>query len=161
MGPVELVETWWDSVTEHPELFGKKVVLDKMAPSGTYLPTPSLKDNDDFEDYKREVAVWEVLTEIPEDKRGLHLALALPKDHKMGLRAMVLGVSVGQEKLAVKDGVKNLIKFLETLFGVDKFVDMYDVYKKLENCRREKNESVEKYIARFKELVLVAEKKGY
>ena len=159
MGPVELVETWWDSVTEHPELFGKKVVLDKMAPSGTYLPTPSLKDNDDFEDYKREVAVWEVLTEIPEDKRGLHLALALPKDHKMGLRAMVLGVSVGQEKLAVKDGVKNLIKFLETLFGVDKFVDMYDVYKKLENCRREKTESVEKYIARFKELVLVAEKK--
>ena len=82
------METWWDSVVKHPELFGKKVILVKMAPSGTYLPTPSLKDDDDFEDYKREVAVWEALTEIPEEKRGLHLAQALPKDHKMGLRAM-------------------------------------------------------------------------
>ena len=84
----------WESVVENPELFGKKVVLDKMAPSGTgtYLPTPSLKDDDDFEDYKREIAVWEVLTEVPVEKRGLHLALAMPKDHKMGLRAKVLGV---------------------------------------------------------------------
>ena len=161
MGPEELAKTWWDSVVEHPELFGKKVILDKMAPSATYLPTPSLKDNDDFEDYKREVAVWEVLTEIPEEKRGLHLALALPEDHKMGLRAKVLGVSVGQEKLASKEGVKILIEILETIFGTDKFVEMYDVYKKLENCRCEKNEPLEQYIARFKEITLVAGKKGY
>ena len=46
------------------------------------------------------------------------------------LRAKVLGVIVGKDKLADKEGAEKLFEFLDTLFGKDKFVDMYDIYKK-------------------------------
>ena len=56
--------------------------------------------------------IMKILAEIQEEKRGLHLVIALPKDHKMGLRAKVLGdgVSVGQQKLAAKNCVEKLME---------------------------------------------------
>ena len=88
------------------------------------------------------------------------MALALPEDHCDNIKDKVLCSGLGAEKLKQPDGAKELLKYLDSFYKQDDFVVHYSALKKLENFRRVPNDSIEKYIAEFKELVVDAEKKG-
>ena len=118
------------------------------------LPTPSLKAGSVYEDWKLEVEAWQELTELPKAKQGLMLALSIADTHPMGLRHKVLGPSVSMEKLKAEGGGSRLLSYLDGIFKVDKFVELYNTYKKFENFKRGKSESVEQYISSFEALVL-------
>ena len=133
-----------------------RVVL-SMAPST--LPTPSLAAGVEYDMYKLEVEAWQELTDLPAEKRGLMLALSISPSHPLGLRAKVLGVNVGKAKLMVADRVKNLLAYLDTIFGQDEFVTLYNLYKKFEDYKRGKTEMVEQYISGFETMVLQLEEK--
>ena len=88
------------------------------------------------------------------------LAFTIDKDHPLGLRAKVLGLNVGKEKLSEAGGVKNLLDYLDTIYGQDKFVQLYKVYNKFQENKRGKEESVEQCISNFESEVLESEKLG-
>ena len=126
----------------------------RMAPGQVTLPTPVLSGSTEYEEYKLEVEAWLMLTDLPKEKQGLMLAFTIDKDHPLGLRAKVLGLNVGKEKLSKADGVKNLLDYLDTIYGQDKFVQLYKVYNKFQENKRGKEESVEQYISNFESVVL-------
>ena len=138
--------------------------LDPMMPNTTKtsltLATPSLTAKKNYDFYKREVEMWEAVTETEPEKRGILLALALPDDHPHDLKNKVMGNQLGLEQLKGDQGVKNLVKFLDKIYKKDQFIELFEAYRKLERFKREKGESVEKYILDFDEHVINAEKLG-
>ena len=107
-----------------------------------------------YEDWKLEVEAWHELTELPKAKQGLMLVLAIADNHPMGLKHKILGPSVGMAKLKVEAGVANLQTYLDGIFLQDKFVELYSTYKKFENFKRGKSESIEQYISSYEAVVL-------
>ena len=67
---------------------------------------------------------------------------------------------MGYEKLKLENGACELIKYLDSLYHEDAFVVLYEAYKAMEGYKRTKSDSLEKYIAEFKERCLNTEKKG-
>ena len=90
------------------------------------LPIPTLTKDGKYELYKQEVRAWEIITSIPVKERAMWLALSISKDHPLDIKSKVLGNGVGVEKLNVKDGVKNMLAFLDQVYKKDIFVDMND-----------------------------------
>ena len=86
-----------------------------------------------------------MLTDLPKEKQGLMLAFTIDKDHPLGFWAKVLGLNVGKDNLAKEDGVKKLLDYLDTIYGQDKFVQLYKVYQKFQDNKRTKEESIEQY----------------
>ena len=104
--------------------------------------------------------MWQEVTEIKKEKQGVWLALALPENHPDGLKEKAMGTSLGAEKLRGEAGVDNLLKFLDGIYKKDTFVELYEAYRRVERYQRGKSDSIEKYIAEFKSLMLDAESKG-
>ena len=134
----------------------------KMAPNTvSQLPTPSLTAKKSYKFYTEEVALWQAITEVKTEKQAIWLALALPDDHPDGLKEKVMGSGVGSTKITGDNGVANLLAFLDTMYEKDTFVDLLEAYKKVENFKQEKNDSMEKYIAEFNCRMLDANKKAW
>ena len=45
--------------------------------AGRRIPPPIFKDGDDFYEWKRELTIWTVVTDIPEDKQAAAIYLSL------------------------------------------------------------------------------------
>ena len=54
---------------------------------------------------------------------------------------------------------KELLDYLDSFYKKGEFVYHYTAYKKLENYKRSPKDTIEKYIAEFKELMVHGEKK--
>ena len=121
--------------------------------------TPVLKVGTVYEDWKLEVGAWQELTELPKMKQGLMLTMAISDNHPMGLKHKVLGPSVGMDNLKKEQGVAKLFEYLDGILLQDKFVDLYNTYKKFENFKREKSDSIEQYISSYDAIILELKKK--
>ena len=124
------------------------------------LPVPSLEAETNYETFKNEVEMWQVVTDIPKQKQGIWLALAISPKHPLNLKDKVLGSGVGKEKLGSEDGVKNLLDCLDKKIFKDSLVDLYDWFKKIEQIKRNKDVKMEQYILDFNDMIAKAEKKG-
>ena len=94
------------------------------------IPTPSFFNGQNFENYKKEIKLWETITNVDVEKRGAHLLQNLP--------------STDKDPLGVKDKIleKIDIKQLNAADGVGKFIAEMDLF--LENSKDE--EEVEKVV---------------
>ena len=68
--------------------------------------------------YKTEVKTWTLVTEVPEDKWALVLALSLPEDDKSGIRNKVFDC-LGEQKLQGKDGEEEQKQHLLAAAGAE------------------------------------------
>ena len=123
-------------------------------------PPPFDSEKKPFVRYKTEVKTWTLVTEVPENKWALVLALSLPEDDKSGIRNKVFD-SLGEQKLKGKDGYQEFMKFLEKEFGEDEIYDVFNKFEEFESCRKKQSQSMQQYLSAFELLYTQVKNKGF
>ena len=98
--------------------------------TSSFKTPPALSKSSSYENWKKELKVWEKLTEVDEKKRGLTVLLSLEGKAKDA----VLELDI--DSLSEKDGLKLLTKKLDSLYLKDKAQMAYGAYDKFEKFRR-------------------------
>ena len=98
-----------------------------MAKSGTTfkLALPVYNPERSYELFKSELELWESITDLADEKRGVAIALSLPDNDKCHLRSTILE-KVDKAKLKEKGGLKVLTDLLDSLLKDDELEDKYE-----------------------------------
>ena len=123
-------------------------------------PPPFDSEKKPFLRYKTEVKTWTLVTEVPEDKWALVLALSLPEDDKSGIRNKVFDC-LGEQRLQGKQGYQEFMKFLEKEFGEDEIYDVFNKFEEFESCRKQQSQSMQQYISAFELMYNQVRNKGF
>ena len=87
--------------------------------SGTYkVQPPDLGDAKSYEIYKNELKVWELITQVPKEKRGAVIAASLPNDCslKKDLCSLVFE-EIKSDDLCIEGGLEKVILVLDRELG--------------------------------------------
>ena len=106
-------------------------------------PCPRLTDDTEYEDWKNDIAIWQMCTDCEADKMGATIYLNLEgkaRRHCKGIKP---------DDLKGANGVVFLLNKLEQLFGKDEQVSALLAYEHFESFRRPEDMSVIDYINEF------------
>ena len=95
------------------------------------LPVPCLDGDTNYETYKNEVEMWQVVTDIPKAKQGVWLALAISSKHPLSLKDKVLSSGLGKAKLGCDTGIENLLEYLDKIFLKGNFSEKLKIHTKM------------------------------
>ena len=98
---------------------GNNILKDFKAP-------PTLGKSTLYNNWKKEIKIWEAFTSIPEEKRAPSIFMTLAGEAKEAVLNMDL------EKLTAKDGVVNLIDTLDRMYLKDESSQAYEAYESFE-----------------------------
>ena len=113
-----------------------------MATGNNKVP-PKLEDENSYESWKKDIDIWCELTDLAEDKRALAIHLMLTG------RARVASSELEISVLKHKDGVKNLMIKLDSLFLADKGRRQFMAFHELYNLRRICDTEITVFVAAF------------
>ena len=95
-----------------------------VSQSQSYKNPPALRDGF-YDIFKKELAIWQLITDLPAEKRGPAVFLSLPSASKA--RETVLA-SVAQDVMSGKTGVKSILDTLDKHFELDKDQDAFSTF---------------------------------
>ena len=102
-------------------------------------------DEDSYEDFKRELEIWDSFTELEKKKRGPAVYLSLQKKTKQALRGLK------PAELSADDGLLKIIDKLDEVYLADSSTRAYTAFQRFYNCKREEGETFEAFIIRFED----------
>ena len=85
-----------------------------------FKAAPTLGKSTLYNNWKKEIKIWEAFTTIPEEKRAPAIFMTLAGEAKEAVLNMDL------EKLTAKDGVVNLINTLDRMYLKDESSQAYE-----------------------------------
>ena len=98
--------------------------------AGKRINPPKLKDGDDYDEWAREIEIWQMVTEIPKEKQGAMIYLSLEGQARQCCK------SVPTTKLQGENGVTELMLKLKTLFAKDSEQAAFKAYEQFETYMR-------------------------
>ena len=107
------------------------------------IPPPPLKDGDDFEDWEREVKIWQLATSIPEAKHGASIYLSLEG------KARECCKTIPVDQLQGRDGVTVLLTKLRELYAKDAEETAFRAYEDFETFTRSSTMDIQDFINEF------------
>ena len=107
---------------------------------------PSLKNSADFEEWMRDVKIWQHVTNLDRKKQGPVLYRSLEGQAKKACSNLAI------EELCGDEGVVLLTNKLKELFAKDEDQLTFEAIKKFENFKRTTSMSVTDYLAEFERL---------
>ena len=121
-----------------------------MATNNTYsiaykYGLPQLDDSE-FEHWKHEIELWQLVTDLPKGKQGPVIYLSLSGKARLACACLT------KEQLNADDGVEILTTKLSELYAKDKDQATYEAYEKFETFRRDSNMNIRDYINEFEHL---------
>lgn len=120
--------------------------------SKNYKNPPALDEKKSYEQWKTEIQLWEIVTDLEKSKRGPAIALSMcGKPREMALEITI-------EELSGEDGVKKLLIKLDSFFERDKADRMYSAYTDFESCKKTENIVMNDYIVEFEQKYNVIKK---
>ncbi|GAB1599884.1 hypothetical protein Ahia01_000265900 [Argonauta hians] len=108
--------------------------------AGRRIQPPIFEDGADFYEWEREIEIWALVTDIPEEKQAAAIYLTLEgkaKDCCKSLKVSELKGASGTEKLMTK---------LKQLYAIDNEQRIYQAYEEFENYTRPTNISMTDFL---------------
>ena len=112
------------------------------------LQPPQLTKEKGYERYKNELLAWIRVTDVPGTKQAITVALSLPENYENGIRERVFD-ELSLDELQADGGLDVLVKFLDKHLGKDDLVDCLEKYEDFEEFKREENQSIIDFVAKF------------
>ena len=109
------------------------------------LPTFESKS---YERYRVELEAWREVTELPKEKQGIAIALSLPDESESNIREKIFD-ELPVSTLKAEDGFESVLQFFDKLLKKDDLADLWQKFDDFEEVRREQNQSISEYIAKF------------
>ncbi|CAG2191494.1 unnamed protein product [Mytilus edulis] len=116
-----------------------------MATAPSYKNPPGLTKDKSYQQWKNEVKMWQLVTDLDKKKRGLALALSLQG------KPREVALEVDPSDLNVDEGVDKLITELDKLFEKDKIDQAYAAYTVFDKFHRIDDVSMSDYIIEFEQ----------
>ena len=88
------------------------------------------------------------MTDVPEEKQGVVVALSLPENEADGVRERVFD-EMSLTDLKKKDGLALLMNYLDKQLGKDDLTDSLEKFENFEEYVREPGQSILEYISKF------------
>ena len=108
------------------------------------LPSdPATTDN--YSLWKKDVLIWQKLTNLPKSKQGL----ALQYSCKINPRVHEVVVNIDPAKVECNEGFNNVLEVLDELFKVDSIEEEFKDYYIFENFRRAEGQTIADFINEF------------
>ena len=114
--------------------------------AGRRLAPPIFKDGDDFFEWKRELSIWSVVTDIDEEKQAAAIYLSLEG------KARECCKCIDVQELTGKNGKKALLSKLEALYAVDEEQRIYIAYEMFESYVRPTDVSIPDFLNEWERL---------
>ena len=92
------------------------------------IPTPSFYHGQNYNIFKKEVRIWQKITNIEPKHQALHLICNLPGRDKdpLGIKNSLLE-KADDDDLNTNDGVKKLFKLMDEFLGKDELEEAYEL----------------------------------
>ena len=113
--------------------------MDKLEPPTFISETKS------FETYKRDLERWTKLTKVKAEQQALVVVHHLD-GHESGIKENIDN-GVKETDLECKEGIQNLLKFLEGIYKKDTISDAFNKFKTFTNFRRKSETPIQSFIA--------------
>ena len=114
-----------------------------MASSNMKNPPVFKEDEMDYEQWKKDIDLWTLLTDLPKAKMAIAIHLSLTG------RARKASSELTANELKAENGTKTLLEKLDRVFLQDKNWRCFNNYLAFENCRREDGNSIEEFLSEF------------
>ena len=112
------------------------------------IPTPQFSA-ENFRTYMEEVSLWKEVCELPEEKQGIVLWLALPRDHPSDIKELILA-KIGDEELKKKTCVEKFIEAMNEAFKPSDESRELEIYTEYYvKMKRKEDEKVSDFVNRF------------
>ena len=124
----------------------------------TRIRMPELKPGKPYDLFKQELLAWKEITDLDVKKQGIAVALSLPEDDNLTLRAKLFDQH-SLDDLKKEDGLDTVLKFLDSHLGKDDLADTLLKYGQFEDYKQT-NETTTDFIGKFEQLHNRLEKKS-
>ena len=115
--------------------------------SNNYKAPPTLGKSSSYDNWLKEIAIWQTFTDITPKKQGSAIFLTLEGK----AREAVLELEV--KDINCDDGVKNVLAKLDTLYVRDKVQTAYEAYDRFEKFQRNSEMSMSDFMIEFERLL--------
>ena len=92
-------------------------------------------ETDNYEQFKKDLQIWELLTDLAATKKGPAVYLSLKKETREAVR----NLSVAE--ISAEGGLNKIIERLDEVYLADKNTRAYDAFQKFYKCKRESGET--------------------
>ena len=130
-----------------------------MATTLSLQPPSFVSDTKTYEEYKRELEGWALVTSVEKKKQAIVVALSIPDSADGNIKQKIFAEKT-KEELNVDDGMKILTDFLDKIYLKDPFVEAYEKYMKWSGLRRKSSQKVEEFILEYNSVCKEAVSKG-
>ena len=96
-----------------------------------------------YETWKNEVAVWQLVTELPDEKQALAVSLTLSGN------ARETAMNITAADMAKKDGMQTILRKLDEVFLKDDKDKAYEAYRDFDSFKRPEDTTMNDYIIEF------------
>lgn len=121
------------------------------------MKPPDCWDELSYEEWKKEIEIWDIVTGMAKKQRGPAVAFTLPKGST--IRRQVFS-EVTKEEMSSETGLKTLLEFMDGKLMRDEMEVMLEYYDKFKNCKRENDGDITAYIDDFDEKYNQLKRKG-
>lgn len=118
----------------------------------TNFKNPPVFGEQTYEQWKSELKIWELMTEMDVTKRALAVILTLKG------RARTCALNCEIEQLNSENGMDTLLRALDDLFLQETIDKAFQIYKEFDDFRRPENMAISDYIAEFDQRYRKSEK---
>ena len=101
------------------------------------------EDETDYEQWKKDVDLWTVITDLDKNKQAIVIHLSLSG------RARSASSELTKDQLNADDGVEKLVERLDSVFLQDANWRCFDRYLAFEDCRRDSDTSIDVFLSEF------------
>ena len=105
-----------------------------------------LSDPDGYSNWRADLEIWEMFTDLEKKKRGLAVFLSLTGQAREYVRAL------GDEEIGKETGVKSIIERLDKIFLKDSDTRAYIAVKKFYNYRRMSGVNITDFVVEVDQL---------
>ena len=117
-----------------------------MASHNIEAPT-ALSKSLSYESWLKELEIWQLFTDISDEKQGPAVFLTLEGKAKEAV------LELPTSDIKGSDGVRNIIKKLDSLYKRDEAQIAFEAYENFEQFRRPSNMTMNEYIIEFERLL--------
>ncbi len=135
----------------------------KMAEVKITTDAPKLSDYSLYSDYKDNVLLWDIITDIPKSKRGAFLLIGIKNEHAnfgSNIQRQLFQKHRPAEIATADDGVQKILDFLDTHIGKPSKSLKFTCLREIVEYKRSAGQEFSEYAKNFEYLVSKAENAG-
>lgn len=104
---------------------------------------PSFKKGDNYENWKKTLGIWQLVTSLEKSKQGPAIFLSLDSEAQEAI------LELPQDQIACSEGVKNILTKLDNLYKKDKTQSAFEALEDFEGLKRTEGQSIKDFCNQF------------